>query len=147
MCSGLYSNEYWVGGKKKKETDMRIGETLSTVLDTSDLQLKVAALYFLTNTPTPVKPLLVSKIFFVLQCCVSFCCTAKCICHALPLSPPSQPLSHPSRPWPNTELSSLCYTAGFASFLFHAWECTHVSPTLPTHPTPPCLPPPCHVCS
>jgi len=52
------------GREKKRETDMRIGETLSTVLDTSDLQLKVAALYFLTNTSTPVKALLVSKIFF-----------------------------------------------------------------------------------
>ena len=52
-----------------------------------------------------------------LQCCVSFCCTAKWISCMYTYSPslldlPPTPPSHSSRSPQSTEQSSLCYTAG-----------------------------------
>lgn len=55
-----------IGWERIKERGIRIWPTLPSVSDCPDLQLKVTALYFLTNISIPVKPLLVSKVSWTL---------------------------------------------------------------------------------
>ena len=74
-----------------------------------------------------------------LECCVSFCWIMKCISYMyayisslldLPLSP--RPIPSISMSSQSTELSSLCYIAGF-HYLFYTWQCTYVKYCLLTH--------------
>ena len=60
-----------------------------------------------------------------LQCCVSFICTEKWICHNIHISSLLKIL-FPCRPLQSIEQSSLCYTVGPYQLLFYIQQCVPI---------------------